>query len=69
MSAHIHGVREQLVVTLYGSTLPDLLHFAADWIKTRRESGVLLADPSFVCREDDQGHWLDLIVETRGATL
>ena len=69
MSAHIHGVREQLVVTLYGSTLPDLLRFAANWIETRRENGVLSADPSFVYREDDQGHWLDLIVETMGATL
>lgn len=44
MSAHIHGVREQLVVTLYGSTLPDLLRFAANWIETRRENGVLSAD-------------------------
>ena len=69
MSAKIHGVREQLVVTLYASTLPDLLRFAADWIEARRENGTLLTDPSLVYRDDDQGYWLDLIVETRGATL
>lgn len=69
MSAKIHGVREQLVVTLYASTLPDLLRFAADWIEARRENGTLLTDPSLVYRDDDQGYWLDLIVETRDTSL
>lgn len=61
MSKHIQDVQERLVVTLYGSTLPELFHLAAAQFEERRRLGLggLIA---LNYEQDDQGHWLMLVV-------
>lgn len=66
MSAYVFGVQEKLVVTLYGSTLPELMRLAADQFEERRQRG--LDDPEGIRYEqDDQGHWLVITVSKEPA--